>query len=165
MLADASVIWCDKDNHEELFKNIPFSYGTFGFLTSIKLQIIPIKKYLKLQYEPTKDMAKAVDLMYSASIDPLIDVVEVFVYSKDEAVVMTGTFVDNYTPIIGKVNCISRWYKPWFYTYVQTFFKRIPSTEHFIEYIPTMDYYQRHVKAMFWMFEEYIKCWNHPLIR
>lgn len=168
VLADASVIWCDKDNYQDLFMNTPFTQGTVGFLTAIKFQIVPIKKYLKITYQPVRDMEKAVDLVLSASKDPLIDAVEAFVYSKEAAVVMTGTFVDDHSSSVGfKVNPVSRWYKPWFYTYAETFLHRQEALcqHNFTEYIPTMDYYQRHDRTLFWIYDEYIRCWNHPLIR
>merc|ERR1712079_882409 len=50
VLSDGSVIWCDKDKHNELFSAIPFSYGTFGFLTAVDIDIIPYKPYLKHSY-------------------------------------------------------------------------------------------------------------------
>ena len=50
VLADASVVWCSKDQEQELFAAIPFSYGTLGFLTMIELDIIPYKPYIRHIY-------------------------------------------------------------------------------------------------------------------
>ena len=41
------------------------------------------------------------------------DSVEGIMYSKEQAVIMTGTFVDDYED--GKLNRMGLWYKPWFY--------------------------------------------------
>lgn len=41
------------------------------------------------------------------------DSVEGIMFSKNEAVIMTGTFVDHYES--DKLNRIGLWYKPWFY--------------------------------------------------
>ena len=42
--ADGSVKTCTKDNeHSDLFYVIPWSYGTFGFLTAMDVKIIPFK--------------------------------------------------------------------------------------------------------------------------
>lgn len=44
LLPDGQVIKCDKDNHSDLFHAVPWSYGTTGFLMSVRLEIIPVKK-------------------------------------------------------------------------------------------------------------------------
>ena len=94
MLSDGSVICCDKDNNNELFAAIPFSYGTFGFLTAVDIDIVPYKPYLKHTYHPTKTLKEAVDLLENLSNDPDVDTVEGIVYSESESVIMSGKFVD-----------------------------------------------------------------------
>ena len=93
VLSDGSVIWCDKDNNNELFSAIPFSYGTFGFLTAVDIDIVPYKPYLRHTYYPTNTLEEAVDLLNKLSNDPDIDTVEGIVYSETESVVMSGKFV------------------------------------------------------------------------
>lgn len=44
LLPSGEVLKCDKDNHPDLFHAVPWSYGTTGFLMSVRLQIIPVKK-------------------------------------------------------------------------------------------------------------------------
>ena len=41
------------------------------------------------------------------------DSVEGIMFTKDKAVIMTGTFTSTYEP--GKLNRMGLWYKPWFY--------------------------------------------------
>ena len=41
------------------------------------------------------------------------DSVEGIMFTKDKAVIMTGTFTNTYEP--GKLNRMGLWYKPWFY--------------------------------------------------
>ena len=95
VLSDGSVLWCDKDNNNELFQSIPFSYGTFGFLTAVDIDIIPYKPFVKHTYHPTKSLKEAVNLLEELSNDPDIDTVEGIVYSKTDTVIMSGKFVDN----------------------------------------------------------------------
>lgn len=45
LLPTGEVVTCDKDNHPDLFHAVPWSYGTTGFLMSVRLQIVPVKKY------------------------------------------------------------------------------------------------------------------------
>lgn len=44
LLPTGEVIKCDKDNNADLFHAVPWSYGTTGFLMSVRLQIIPVKR-------------------------------------------------------------------------------------------------------------------------
>ena len=49
VVADGSVMECTKEKNSDLFYVIPWSYGTFGFLTAIDIDIIPFKvRYLKI---------------------------------------------------------------------------------------------------------------------
>ena len=97
VLSDGSVIWCDKNNHIELFAAIPFSYGTFGFLTAVDIDIIPYKPYIEHTYHPTHSLNEAVNLLEQLSNDPDVDTVEGIVYSKTKSVVMSGKFVEETT--------------------------------------------------------------------
>ena len=41
VLSDGSLITCSKDENSDLFYAVPWSYGTLGFLTAVKIKIIP----------------------------------------------------------------------------------------------------------------------------
>ncbi len=43
VVADGSVMTCSKDENSDLYYAIPWSYGTFGFLTAIDVMIVPYK--------------------------------------------------------------------------------------------------------------------------
>jgi len=166
VLSDGSVICCDKDNNNELFATIPFSYGTFGFLTAVDIDIVPYKPYLMHTYHPTKTLKDAVDLFEELSNDPDVDTVEGIVYSESESVIMSGKFVDgvkNDHP----TNRIGRWYKPWFYKHVESFLtnQQQIDKEKFTEYIPTVDYFHRHNRAYFWLMVNQLSCANDAWFR
>ena len=94
VLSDGSAIWCDKDNHNELFSCIPFSYGTFGFLTAVDIDIVPYKPYLKHTYIPAQSMQEAVKIFEREANDPSVDTVEGIIFSRNTAVIMSGKLVD-----------------------------------------------------------------------
>jgi hypothetical protein len=56
-------------------------------------------------------------------------------------VIMSGVFVDDYER--SKLNCLGRWYKPWFYKHAETFMESAGAD---YEYIPTVDFFHRHNK-------------------
>ena len=46
-------------------------------------------------------------------------------YSNSKAVIMTGVFVEEDEVEQDKINRMGRWYKPWFYKYVETFIEKV----------------------------------------
>lgn len=53
------------------------------------------------------------------------DSVEGIMYNIEEAVIMTGQFVENNKVEWDKVNNMGYWFKPWFYTHVQSFLSKV----------------------------------------
>lgn len=162
VLADGSVITCSPDNEPDLFASVPWSYGTLGFLVSVEIDIVPSKRFVKLDYTPVYSLDQMVETFEREveRVDPEVaDFVECLVYSKDRAVVMTGRMVDSCRP--GQLNGIGKWFKPWFFKHVQTFLDTGAHTE----YIPLRDYYHRHSRSIFWEIQDIIPFGNNPLFR
>ena len=94
VLSDGSVIWCDKTSNQDLFEAIPLSYGTLGFLVSVKIDIVPYKPYLKHTYYPVSSKEELVRVFERETGDLSTDTVEGIMFTKDKAVVMSGKYVD-----------------------------------------------------------------------
>ena len=94
VLSDGSAIWCDRENHIELFSVIPFSYGTFGFLTAVDIDVVPYKPYLRHTYIPVQSVQEAVKIFEREANDSSVDTVEGILFSRNESVIMSGKFVD-----------------------------------------------------------------------
>ena len=92
MLADGSVVWCDKDRHQKLFCTVPFSYGTLGFLAAVEINIVHFMPYLKQTYIPVSSLDEAVKVFETETKDDKVDTVEGIMYSKDDGVIMSGKF-------------------------------------------------------------------------
>ncbi len=132
VLADGSCVRVTKDNeYSDLYHCLPWSHGTLGFLVGLELQIVRVKPYVHMRYIPVKGKKEYCDIMreLSGANDPKKDTpdyLEATVYNKNEAVIMVGNFADVDTPQKeAKVNHVTRWYKPWFYKYVETFLLKV----------------------------------------
>ena len=155
VLADGTITTCSRENHSDLFYAIPWSYGTLGFLTAVDIMIIPYKPYIKIIYEPTYSLEETMEVFAREtkkdssklqSIDESDnDSVEGIMFTKEKAVIMTGTFTDTYEPHL--LNRLGLWYKTWFYKHVETFLKKGRR----VEYIPTVDFLFRHNKPFYWL--------------
>lgn len=118
VVASGAVVHATRTNeHSELFKCLPWSHGSLGFLVELELLVIPTKPYVKLTYTPTSSQEECCALVRElANAESPPAFVEATVFSRGRAVVTHGTFDDVDTAEKrAKVNPISRWYKKWWY--------------------------------------------------
>jgi delta24-sterol reductase len=160
--AEGKRVKCSSSENPDLFYQIPWSHGTLGFLVAAELKIIPVKKYVRIHYQPVHTLDDMVSVFERASRETENnDFVEGLVYGRDQAVIMVGRFADT-VGSDGSLNTVGRWYKPWFYKHVQTYLER---RKEGIEYLPVRDYFHRHTRSYFWAMEEIIPFGNHPVFR
>lgn len=166
VLADGSLVSAKADNeHSDLFKALPWSHGSLGFLVALTLKLVKVKPYIKIKYTYVKgqknycDKIRELSGTYEAKPKDFPDYIEGTVFSKDEAVIMTGDYSD-FDPKI-TVNHCSKWYKPWFYKHVSSFLGK----EESFELIPLRDYLLRHNRAIFWVVEDMLTFGNDTLFR
>ncbi|CAJ0955959.1 unnamed protein product, partial [Mesorhabditis belari] len=160
------LIVTGENEHSDLFYCLPWSHGTLGFLTSLKLKLIKVKPYVHMTYLPMRQEETLCRQMMklSGAIDKdyqVADFLEATIYDKDKAVIMVANFAEVDTlKKWWKINDVTRWWKPWFYKYVETKFIGGGS-----EYIPLESYLLRHNRAIFWVVEDMIPFGNHWLFR
>ncbi|CAH0562714.1 unnamed protein product [Brassicogethes aeneus] len=161
VLCDGSVIKCSPDNEPDLFYSIPWSYGTLGILVSVDIMMIPAKQFCKLNYKPVRGLENIAKEFEEASKNKNDnEFVECLLYSKNEAVLMTGNQTNSIEE--DKVNIIGKWYKPWFFKHAET---ALNKNKQFTEYIPLRDYYHRHTRSIFWEIQEIVPFANNILFR
>jgi delta24-sterol reductase len=162
VLPDGSVKVCSKTQNRDLFDALPWSYGTLGFLTSVRIRIIECASFVRVEYLPCSTLDQGVSLFreLSCSENPP-DFVESLAFSKSQMVVMPANFV-KCPGNDGPVNVLSRWYKPWFFKHVESM---LESGKPQVEYIPLRDYYHRHTRSIFWELQDIIPFGNHPVYR
>ncbi|XP_060533681.1 delta(24)-sterol reductase-like [Cylas formicarius] len=164
VLGDGSLVTASKDENSDLYKVLPWSHGSLGFLVALTLKIVKVKPYIKMSYIPVKGQGNYCDMIRLFSGDtsadyPTPDYVEATIFNKDEAVIMTGEFSDYDSTL--SINHLTRWYKPWFYKYVESFISKGKYTE----LIPLREYLLRHNRAIFWVVESMIPFGNNMLFR
>lgn len=155
--------------HAELFRALPWSYGTLGVLVAAELRLIRVPTpYVRLSYIPCRteaDMVATLDRVCGDKRDPAtgedIEFVEALVYSATHSVVMTGTLATT----VAKdepVTHIGRWHAKWFFAHVRDKFAPGAVKE---ELIPLREYYHRHSRPIFWQMRELVPFGNHPIFR
>ncbi len=160
VLPDGTVITCTENEHADLYASIPWSYGTLAFLTAVDIKIVPYKKYVKLLYRPMQSLDEAIKQFQNEVHN--YDSVEMFMFSKDQGVLMLGNFVNDAQDSTEPINRIGQWHKKWFYTHVETILHNQVSK---VEFIPTKDFFHRHNRSLFWLLRYLVPMGNHPIFR
>jgi delta24-sterol reductase len=134
--------------HAELFRALPWSHGTLGFLASLKLRVVPAKKWVRLRYTALHGRDNISESYLSAlkQQNPAF-FIEAIVYARDAAMLMDGELVDKADLAVAHVpvNRIGLWFKPWFHKHVESKLHHEGCSE---ELIPIWDYLMRHDRAM-----------------
>jgi len=156
ILGNGRVVKVTKDNEfSDLYYTIPWSHGSLCLLLQLTLKIIPVKKYVKVEYQPVlSGLRDYCEVIRKVSLDKNpADFVEATVFSRSSAVIMTGTFADTAD---GKINNVGLWFKPWFYTHVRDMLGDglSKNTEKIVEYVPTYEYIFRHNRGIFWTLKD-----------
>ncbi|MCX4248011.1 FAD-binding oxidoreductase [Paraliomyxa miuraensis] len=160
---DGRVVRATAEENTDLFRALPWSHGTLGFLVGVELKIIPTQSHVRLRYEPLRSQEEYAARIRELSMGPdRPDFVEATIFSKEEAVVMSGEFATPQTPAErAKINPVNRWHKPWFFEHVRQKLQGNGDEE----YIPLRDYLHRHDRAIFWTLRDMIPFGNHPAFR
>ncbi|XP_044263767.1 delta(24)-sterol reductase-like [Tribolium madens] len=163
VLHDGSLVRATRNENTDLYKTLPWSHGSLGFLVALTLKLVKVKPFIKMNYIPIQGKKNYCDMIRLLSGDsgnyPTEDYVEATIFSPEKAVIMTGSYSD-YDPNL-PINHVTRWYKPWFYKYTESFLKKGKHTE----LIPLREYLLRHNRAIFWVVESMIPFGNNPIFR
>lgn len=151
LLADGRVVTCTPDNeYRDLFYGIPNSYGTFGYALRVKIQLIPVQKYVKLTHDRFSDPA-----LYFKTINRLCEekgladaYIEGVIFDRNEMYITRGKFVD-VAPYTSN------------YCYKNIYFKSIQTNQE--DFVSTLDYIWRWDSDWFWCSKVFGL--QNPLIR
>ena len=167
------MLHASREANAEIFRAVPFSYGTGGFLLSATLRVVRAKKFVKLQYRLATSHAHVCEVLSACStagaargVSPDLDgsgggfahdFVDGLVFAPDLATVITGAWTDGtsaadrWLPI---VRPWAHWWRPLYYAHV----KRILSAAKdngggnivYEELMPASDYLFRYDRGCFW---------------
>jgi FAD/FMN-containing dehydrogenase len=96
LLPEGDIVRCSAGNaHGDLFRALPNSYGTLGYVLKARMRLIPAKPYVSLTNVVFKDISKYVLAMRAAAESGDFDFVEGLIYSNQELHLTTGAFIEN----------------------------------------------------------------------
>ena len=151
VLADGQLLKASRTERTDLLEAAAGSFGTFGVITMLEVQLMPAKAYVELTILPINTLGRTIAELEAATQEQLgNDYVDGIVYRKDLAVVVTGQLRDK--AMIDLNSPVERFTRPkdqWFYRYVE---KRLESDSEasFRITVPLKDYLFRYDRGAFW---------------
>lgn len=159
ILGDGSKLVASVNQNKDLFDGVASSYGTLGIITQIKLQLIPCKQYVQLDYQRVDGFATAARTIEEKT-NTKADFIDGIMFSRHQGVVMTGNFTDE-----ANGHSISTFHKAsdeWFYIHVKSI---ASSKDSFKEFIPIRDYLFRYDRGAFWTGKFGFDVYHAPFLR
>lgn len=104
------VVICSKKENSDLFYTLPNSYGTLGYILSLKIRLKKAKKYVKvthLKYSDFKKCFEDLEMFFRNGEQDFLDGV---VFGRDSQVITLGEFVDE-APNVSNYTYMNIYYK------------------------------------------------------
>ena len=148
ILTNNKIITTNKDKMKDLFYGFPNSYGTLGYSLKLRVKLIPVKKFVKVEHKKYnnsetyfKDLAKFQKSNNYNFIDGTV-------FSRDEMYITLGSFT-NKAPFQSD------------YTKQKIYYKSIQKKK--VDYLTTYNYLWRWDTDWFWRSDNFLA--QNPLIR
>ena len=93
---DGEIVLARPDNeHRDLFRAFPNSYGTLGYALRLRIELAPTRPYVALRHLGYGSAARCAAAIEEFCADPDVDFVDGTVFSGDEMYLTIGTFADS----------------------------------------------------------------------
>lgn len=164
VMANGEHLRASEEENPDVFRAAPFSHGSFGFLCALELRVVPAGKDLLISYHVCNSVAELQELYRSQIEETDAFFLEAIVYSAKHAVLIRGDLLDEETRTRAKaegvrLNPQGRWYKKWFFSYVQ---EQEDGTR---EFMPMRDYLMRHDRSLCMTMLYVYPAGNNPFLR
>lgn len=142
-------VHASEGENSDVFRATGWSHGTLGLLTAVELRVAPATRELLLTYKVCHSVAQLRE-RYAAEMDvppPGAFFLEAIIFSPTHAVIVRGDVLTDELRAEAAaarvpVNHQGRWYKPWYFSHVQT------RPEGARELMPMRDYLMRHDRSI-----------------
>jgi len=95
LLADGRIVVCTPDNeHADLFRALPNSYGTLGYILRAKIRLMPASACVHLTTRAYTDLGDFFDAMLAATERVDVDFIESLIFARDRLYLTLSRFVE-----------------------------------------------------------------------
>lgn len=151
--ASGEALHVTKDGeHADLFRALPWSHGSLGFLVAVELRVTKASKFVLIKYTPfytQEAYSTAYKKVLTATGDASPFFLEMIIFSKDCAVLMEGKLASKEQVRKDskkiKVNKVAAPAAEWFFKHVERVLDGGKATQ---EYVDMYGYLMRHDRSM-----------------
>ena len=94
-LPDGRIVTCTPDNeHADLFAGMPNSYATLGYATRLRVETMPVKRYVEIRHRRFDGPDGFFAALDAACEDAGIDFLDGVAFASDDLVLTSARFVD-----------------------------------------------------------------------
>ena len=112
LVSSGDILYCTNDNeNKELFESIPNSYGTLGYITRAKLELIEAKNFVNVINSKFTNHKDAFAFMKDIAEKKEIDFMDAVCFKKDEIYVITGQLSNIANNVPSNYPCDDIYYK------------------------------------------------------
>ena len=149
LTGDGRIVSCTADNeHRDLFRGFPNSYGTLGYALKLTARTLPVRRYVRVDHARHADPGSFFADLERRCADAGVDFVDGVAFGRGDLVLSCGRFVDA---------------APWVsdYTYERIYYRSLAAKP--VDYLTTRDYLWRWDTDWFWCSKNVGA--QHPLLR
>lgn len=95
LVADGRVLTCSPEKRAELFFGFPNSFGSLGYATRLRVGLVPVEKYVRLEHSRFSDAQKLFAEIGNECAQPTCDYLDAVYFAPDEFVLVRASFVDS----------------------------------------------------------------------
>jgi hypothetical protein len=157
VLATGDVVRASHHENPDLFRGAAGTAGTLGIATKLELNLIPARRFVKLQYHRYSTVGDTLTAVRRATDDPANDYVDGIIFSKTLGLVMIGELTDELPPSTRPQTFSGSW-DPWFYLHAKQRANsqpeandNHPDVDAPTDYIPLAEYLFRYDRGGFWV--------------
>lgn len=136
-----------RTEHEELLHACGGSFGTFGVITALHIDLVEAKQFIELTYTPITSMETALDVIETKTDQSANQYLDGIMFGQQAGVIMSGRLSDAQNGL--PVSRFTRATDPWFYLHAEKVMQRASDSE-YREVIPVKDYLFRYDRGAFW---------------
>jgi len=149
LTGDGRIVVCTADNeHRDLFRGFPNSYGTLGYALKLTARAIPVKRHVEVEHARYRDADRFFADLRARCADARIDFVDGVAFRRGDLVLSCARFIDD-APHVND------------YTYDRIYYRSL--REKPVDYLTTRDYLWRWDTDWFWCSKNVGA--QHPLVR
>jgi FAD/FMN-containing dehydrogenase len=138
LTADGRLLRCTADEHADLYRGFPNSYGSLGYATRLGVRLVPVAPFVRLEHERHSEPGRFFEALAAQCARPACDYLDAVFFGPGDFVLTRANFVDRPPPGTRASD----------YTWMQQYWRSLRVRK--VDYLTIHDYLWRWDTDWFW---------------